>query len=217
MPKNHDIGRKGVKGSTGLFLIAGLGNPGTRYAATRHNAGFRVIDLWRRRLGVRLGDRRFISKHALVRFRNREVILLCPQTFMNRSGKSVRACADYYGLDTGNILVVHDDLDLPAGRIKIVRQGGPGGHRGVASVIEHLGSRQFPRIRIGIGRPRFGEDVENYVLSPFYADEKDVMERVFSTAVCACEVFVLEGEDSAMNRFNCQNTAEKEEKSSCRD
>jgi len=206
-----------VNGSTGLYLIAGLGNPGMRYANTRHNVGFQVIDLWRRRLGVRLGDRRFASKNALIRFRNRRVILLCPQTFMNLSGKSVKACADFYGLHTGNILVVHDDLDLPAGRIKIVRHGGPGGHKGVPSVMECLGSRQFPRIRIGIDRPRFGEDIEDYVLSPFYADEEDVMKSVISTAVHACEVFVLEGDDSAMNRFNCQNKEKKEEENSCRD
>ncbi len=138
-------------------------------------------------------------------------MLLCPLTYMNRSGKSVRSCADYYDIETRRILVIHDDVDLPVGRIKVVRQGGAGGHKGVLSVIEHLGDRQFPRLKIGAGRPRFAENIENFVLSPFYSDEKYVVEEVVRMAIKACELFVLEGIQSAMTRINCLDLVEKEE------
>jgi PTH1 family peptidyl-tRNA hydrolase len=132
-------------------------------------------------------------------------------TYMNRSGESVRGCAAYYNLETSRILVVHDDVDLPVGRIKVVRQGGAGGHKGVLSVIEHLGDKQFPRVKIGAGRPRFDEDMEDFVLSPFYSDERQIVEEVVRMAIKACEIFVLEGIQSAMTQINCLNLAKKEE------
>lgn len=194
-----------------MDLIAGLGNPGQEYRDTRHNIGFQVINMWSRELGVRLDGRRFLSRNTRTKFRGREITLLRPTTFMNRSGASIKRCADFYHLDTGNILIIHDDIDLPVGRVKVVRNGGAGGHKGVLSIIHDLGSRQFPRIRIGIGRPRYGEDVEDYVLTPFYGDEKGIMKRVIGTAVQACELFVVEGIESTMNNINCNNLAKKEE------
>lgn len=140
-------------------------------------------------------------------------MLLCPLTFMNRSGKSVRACVDYYDLECGDVLVVFDDIDLSVGRLKVARNGGAGGHKGVLSIIHNLGSTEFSRIKIGIGRPRYGESVEDYVLAPFYSDEKDIMEKVIHVAVQACELFVSEGIESAMNNINCQNLTDKEEES----
>ena len=193
-----------------MYLIAGLGNPGLEYKKTRHNIGFQVINLLSRELGVRLKGRRFQSRNTRTKFQGKEVILLCPVTFMNQSGKSIRSCAEFYNLDTDHILIIHDDLDLSVGKVKIVRNGGAGGHKGVSSIIEYLGSLQFPRIKIGIGRSRYGEDVEDYVLSPFYSDEKEVMERGVRTAVQACGLFVLEGIESAMNHINCQNLSNKE-------
>jgi len=192
-------------------LIAGLGNPGREYRDTRHNIGFQVINMWSRELGVRLDGRRFLSRNTRTKFRGREITLLRPTTFMNRSGASIKRCADFYNLDTGNILIIHDDIDLPVGRVKVVRNGGAGGHKGVLSIIHDLGSSQFPRIRIGIGRPRYSEDVEDYVLTPFYGDEKGIMKRVIGTAVQACELFVVEGIESAMNNINCKNLIKKEE------
>jgi len=189
-------------------LIAGLGNPGQRYKDTRHNIGVRVIDLWSKDLGVRLTNNRFQSKNTLANFRGERIILLCPQTFMNLSGESVRACADYYDLETKDILVVHDDLDLPVGRVKVMRNGGAGGHKGVSSIIRHLGSPEFPRVKVGIGRPRWGDSVEHYVLAPFYPQEREIMERVIKRAVYACELFVLEGIESAMNSINRRNLIE---------
>lgn len=130
---------------------------------------------------------------------------------MNQSGKSVKACADYYDLHMERILIVHDDLDLPVGKIKVVSNGGSGGHKGVSSIIEYLGSTKFPRIKIGIGRPHYGEKPEDYVLAPFYVAQREIMERVFKVAVSACRLFVLEGVESAMNHINCQNLSSKEE------
>ena len=132
---------------------------------------------------------------------------------MNQSGRSVKSCADFYDLETNRILVIHDDLDLPVGRIKVVRRGGAGGHRGVLSIIDCLGSKGFPRIKIGIGRPCYGESPEGYVLSPFYGDQLETMKSVFLMAVRACELFVSEGVKSAMNQINCQNLANKEGRS----
>jgi PTH1 family peptidyl-tRNA hydrolase len=199
-------------------LIVGLGNPGREYETTRHNAGFQVVDLWCRDLGLSLSSsRRFRAKTIRVDFRGNATILICPLTFMNLSGESVRACASYYALETSNILVVHDELDLPLGRIKVVRNGGAGGHKGVSSIIRHLGSTEFCRVKVGIGRPRYGEGVEDYVLAPFYADERGLAEDVLRLAVNACELFVLEGVGLAMNRINCQNLIIKEETKRCRD
>lgn len=195
------------------FLIVGLGNPGAEYKGTRHNIGFEVIDLCRRQLGVRLSNRSFQSKNIRTRFQGRDVILLCPLTFMNRSGLSVSACAVHHKVEIRNILIIHDDLDLTAGRIKIVRGGGPGGHKGVESIILHLGTDQVPRVKIGIGRPCCGESIEDYVLAPFYGDEIGVMQKVVRTAAYACALFVSEGFESAMNKINCQNLANKEVRS----
>lgn len=169
--------------------------------------------MWSRELGVRLDGRRFLSRNTRTKFRGREITLLRPTTFMNRSGMAIKRCADFYNLDTGNILIIHDDIDLPVGRVKVVKNGGAGGHKGVLSIIHDLGSSQFPRIRIGIGRPRYSEDVEDYVLTPFYGDEKGIMKRVIGTAVRACELFVVEGIESAMNNINCKNLTKKEEMS----
>ncbi|MBW1916313.1 MAG: aminoacyl-tRNA hydrolase [Deltaproteobacteria bacterium] len=193
-----------------MDLIAGLGNPGKKYKDTRHNIGYQVINRLSQDRGVRLNGRRFESRNSRIEFQGKEIVLLRPITFMNMSGKSIKDCADFFGIKTEDILIIHDDLDLQVGRIKLVRQGGAGGHRGVLSIIEHLGSIKFPRIKIGIGRPRFEETTEDYVLSPFYKDEKDTIERVTHVAVLACKLFISEGVESAMNLINCQNLENKE-------
>jgi PTH1 family peptidyl-tRNA hydrolase len=191
-------------------LIAGLGNPGPRYKNTRHNIGFQVIDLFSKQLGVRLTGRRFQSRNARLKYREKDIILLCPTTFMNLSGKSIKACAAYYHLKAQKILIIHDDIDLPIGRIKVVKHGSAGGHKGVQSVIDYFGNNYFPRVKIGIGRPRHGETIEDYVLSPFYEDQKDIKEGVIKLAVLACQLFVSDGVESAMNQINSQKTESKE-------
>ncbi len=190
-----------------MYLIVGLGNPESKYEATRHNIGFMVIDRLCRNLGEHLSRQRFQSRNTLTRIQDNKVMLLCPLTFMNRSGEAVRACVDYYDLEPENILIIHDDIDLPVGRIKVVRSSGPGGHKGVRSIIDHLGGTQFQRVKIGIGRPRYDEAIENFVLAPFYKDEKDIIEDVLHMATEACELFVLRGIEPAMNQINCQNLA----------
>ncbi|MEW6669370.1 MAG: aminoacyl-tRNA hydrolase [Thermodesulfobacteriota bacterium] len=188
-----------------MFLVAGLGNPGAEYRNTRHNVGFQVLRLWAKSHGIIMKSRRFHSRSGQLSLGEQKVILLCPETFMNRSGLALKACADFYRLEPGDVLAVHDDLDLPVGRIRVARRGGGGGHKGIQSIIDHLGTREFSRVKIGIGRPRHLEPVEEFVLRPFYNDQQEVVQRVLSLAVKACEWFVLEGVEKAMEAVNGQN------------
>jgi len=188
-----------------VYLIAGLGNPGPEYGQTRHNVGCRVLDAWAESLGVRWAERRFQSRSARAVFQGESLMLLCPMTFMNRSGEAVRACAHYYKIDCDRILIAHDDLDLPLGRIRVARGGGSGGHKGVASVMNHLGTKAFARVRIGIGRPEGDLPVERYVLSPFGGDERDMVLHMIQLGIRACELFIVQGVDAAMQVINGQN------------
>jgi peptidyl-tRNA hydrolase, PTH1 family len=194
-----------------MDMIVGLGNPGTEYSSTRHNVGFRVLDLLAQDIGIRLDNKRFQSRNARARIEGKDVMLLCPMTYMNLSGNSVRLCADYYKIEKENILVIHDDLDLPVGRIKVARQGGAGGHKGVQSIIDHLGGTRFPRIKIGIGRPRYNETTEDFVLAPFYKDQRDIVEGMLQTALEACRLILKDCVSTAMNRINSQKPSDKKE------
>jgi PTH1 family peptidyl-tRNA hydrolase len=187
-----------------LYLIAGLGNPGAQYEHTRHNIGLEAVEQWGKSLGATLEGLHFRSKHTLVDYRGNKIVLLCPLTYMNLSGESVRDCIHHYDLEIDKLLVLHDDLDLPLGKIKVVRNGGAGGHKGVSSIIHLLGSSEFSRVKIGIGRPRHGEAVADYVLSCFYDDEEKLAEKVIRMAMKASELFVLEGVQAAMNHINCR-------------
>jgi PTH1 family peptidyl-tRNA hydrolase len=188
-----------------VYLVVGLGNPGKGYSKTRHNIGFRVMESWSGKLCVRLTGHRFQAESTKARVDNLNVLLVRPLTYMNESGRSVRAFADYYHIENQSVVAVHDDLDLPLGRIKVVKNGGTGGHKGVRSIIEHLGTRDFCRVKVGIGRPRHGETVEAYVLSPFYEDERASVESVITAAVHACELLVTRGIEQAMNVINCRD------------
>lgn len=172
--------------------------------------GFRVLDLWGKQLGVSPWRRGFQSRHARTTFVGKEVFLLCPETFMNRSGGAVKAFAEYHRIETANMLVVHDDVDLPVGRVRVSWNGGAGGHKGVLSIIMELDSKDFSRVKVGVGRPRYGESVEDYVLEPFYGDQREIMDEVIPLAVRACGLFVSKGVETAMNFVNCQNFANKE-------
>ena len=190
-----------------LFLIVGLGNPGIKYAFTRHNAGFLVIDELASRSKARLREVRGQSCIARTFVAGREVILAKPLTFMNRSGIAVAALLRLFSLGRENLLVVYDDLDLPPGRIRLRASGGSGGHKGMASIIALLQSEEIPRLRLGIGRPdsskeSIGGSEIDYVLSPFSpAEEKIVLEAVLRAAD-AVEVFLTRGLEEAMNRYN---------------
>jgi peptidyl-tRNA hydrolase, PTH1 family len=183
-------------------IIVGLGNPGRQFAGTRHNFGFELID----RLAVRL-DARGLRLHsqALVtatQHQDRRILLAKPQTYMNLSGKSVQALARFYKVSLERILVAHDDLDLPFGTLRLRPGGGPGGQKGVKSTIEMLGSQEFSRLRLGIGRPPGQMDPADFVLQQFSRAEQGEIGAVLDRAVEAVLAFVGEGIQAAMNRFN---------------
>lgn len=193
---------KGRRKSRLVKLVVGLGNPGSQYEGSRHNVGFMVIDLLARRRGIRVAQRRF---HALLgqgEISGEQVLLAKPITYMNRSGYAVRAIAGWYGVGLSDILVVVDDMALEPGRIRVRPKGSDGGHNGLKSVIALLGSQEFPRLRVGIGRPGPAEDAVSYVLGWFAGEELPVMSQAFGRAADAVEVWVASGIDEAMNRFN---------------
>jgi len=184
------------------WLIVGLGNPGREYAGNRHNAGFHVVDRLAAACGLRFDEHRNRAVLARGRIEEIGVALVKPQTYMNLSGEAVGAVARFFKVPPERTLVIFDDLDLPLGTLRLREQGGAGGHRGMASVIAHLGTRDFPRVRIGIGRPAGQMPPEAYVLQDFSSDEKGLMEQTYERAVDAVRVTLREGFQMAMNRFN---------------
>ncbi len=184
------------------WLVAGLGNPGQEYAATRHNVGFAVLDRLAAEAGVRFRPGAFQSHVAWMDTPEGRALLLKPQTFMNRSGQSVAACLAILGLSLDRLVVLHDDLDLPLGRLRVVQGAGAGGHKGVASIQEALGSQAFLRIRVGIGRPPEGVEARDRVLAAFRPDELPVAADMVEQAVAAVRTLLDEGLAAAMNRYN---------------
>ncbi|MGI5876385.1 MAG: aminoacyl-tRNA hydrolase [Dethiobacteria bacterium] len=187
-----------------MFLFVGLGNPGLKYVHTRHNVGFWVIDELAARYNVQLKEVKCQSYFGKTIWDQKEVILAKPLTFMNRSGVAVAGLLRHFSLDPDNLLVIYDDLDLPAGRIRLRPGGGSGGHKGLASVIAMLGTENFPRLRLGIGRDRLAPffRASDYVLSPFSDDEKPGIEEMITTAVDAVDLFLKRGISEAMNTYN---------------
>jgi PTH1 family peptidyl-tRNA hydrolase len=187
---------------TETFLLVGFGNPGREYINTRHNIGFMLID----RLAVRLNAHGMkLQSKAIVMsalYEERKVILAKPQTYMNLSGQSVQGLLHFYKLPPENLLVAHDDLDLPFGTLRIRPAGGPGGQRGMASTIEQLGTKEFPRLRLGIGRPPGRMDPKDYVLQDFSKDDIKLLPEVLDRAADAALEFVLKGLNAAMNKYN---------------
>jgi len=181
-----------------IQLVVGLGNPGDQYRGTRHNVGFEVAGL----LAVGRWQRGYTGRWAQARVRDRSLLVLRPVTYMNRSGISVRQCVRRHRLAPDEVLVIHDDLDLPLGRLRLRPCGGSGGHRGVESVGRELGSFAFPRLRIGIGRPPEGWASDDYVLCRFAARERSVLRDVLSLAVRAVGSAAVCGVEMAMNRYN---------------
>ena len=188
--------------SESSYLLIGLGNPGREYKDNRHNIGFMLIDT----LCVRLNARgmKLQSKAIVVsaHFQDRRIILAKPQTYMNLSGQSVQGLLHFYKIPVENLLVSHDDLDLPLGTIRIRPGGGPGGQRGMASTIETLGTRDFPRLRLGIGRPPGRMDPKDYVLQDFSKEDLKVLPEVLNRAAEAVFEFITKGLNAAMNTYN---------------
>ena len=183
-------------------LIIGLGNPGAGYRHNRHNIGFMLVDRVAERLGVKFS--RLESKALLTKgeHHGRRVVLAKPQTFMNLSGQAVGRLSRAHHIPPERILVVYDDLDLPLGRLRLRREGSSGGHKGMRSIIESLGTQAFPRLRVGIDRPLSGGDPVDYVLQPFAKDEQALVAETVARAVAAVECWLWEGIAAAMDRFN---------------
>ena len=184
------------------YLIVGLGNPGRKYVNNRHNVGFRCLDDLASAHGLRFNRRYNRASIALGPILRRSVILAKPRTFMNNSGHPVSALVRFYRVPLDRLLVVHDDLDLPLGTTRMRPSGGTGGHRGMQSIINQLGSREFPRLRIGIGRPPGRMDPADYVLQDFSGDEELVLERTLDQARAAIETWLTEGVEEAMTHYN---------------
>lgn len=184
------------------WLAVGLGNPGPRYADTRHNVGFWVIDALAREFRIPGYERRFDGEFASIHTDRGQLLLLKPLTFMNLSGRAVRKAVHWYKLPLDRVLIIHDDMDLPLGVIRLRQGGSAAGHHGVESVISELGSDRFARLRVGIGRPAVKDEGRSYVLSPFPAAERPLAERVTLVAAQAVLVWHREGLTAAMNRFN---------------
>jgi len=184
------------------FLIAGLGNPGAQYRQTRHNVGFMMVDRLAARLGVtfsRLESKALVTKAD---YQGRRLVLVKPHTFMNLSGQPISSLARYYKVPHEKLLVSYDEVDLPLGTLRLRPGGGSAGHKGMASIIERLGTQEFPRLRLGVGRPPGRMEAAAYVLQDFSASEKDLLNIALDTAVDAMLVFVTEGLEAAMNKFN---------------
>jgi peptidyl-tRNA hydrolase, PTH1 family len=184
------------------YLLIGLGNPGREFRDNRHNAGFMVIDRLIIRLdarGMRLQSKAIVTTAS---HENNKLILAKPQTYMNLSGHSVQGLANFYKLPLENLLVMHDDLDLPFGTIRLRPGGGPGGQKGVASAIDQLGTKDFRRLRIGIGRPPGRMDAAAYVLQDFSREERQTLSAILDRAADAALTYVVSGLDTAMNKFN---------------
>jgi PTH1 family peptidyl-tRNA hydrolase len=185
-----------------LWLVIGLGNPGDEYAATRHNAGFMLVERVAAAWGVELRGRLFKARTALARHGAEEVLLVEPKTFMNRSGTAVRAAMAGKGVLAERLVVVYDDLDIPLGEIRVRKTGRPGTHKGMISIAGEIRTDDFARIRIGIGPCPAGRDAAEYVLEPFRRDERPHLEQSLEDAAEALEM-VLDGRiDRAMTRFN---------------
>jgi PTH1 family peptidyl-tRNA hydrolase len=184
------------------MLIVGLGNPGLEYATDRHNVGFQVVDALARDHSLPFSRQKAKARVAEGTIHGRRVILVKPQTFMNLSGKPVNRLSQLFKVPPEQLLVVYDDLDLPLGRLRLRPEGGSGGHKGMRSIADDLGTQAFPRLRIGIGRPPGRMDPADYVLQPFAKDEQDIVDDVVEEAVAAIECWLTEGVVAAMDRFN---------------
>ena len=185
-----------------IRLVVGLGNPGKEYENTRHNAGFMVIDTFIKKLRVKGKREEHLSHTFRVKIGGREVILAKPMTYMNNSGLAVLNVLEEEGIDPSEMLVVYDDIDLPLGVVRLRERGSSGGHRGMESVIKHIKTSDFPRLRIGIGRPSRKEEVVKWVLSPFGEEELPILRRVLDKSAVCLERVLLMGLADAMNYCN---------------
>jgi PTH1 family peptidyl-tRNA hydrolase len=183
-------------------LIVGLGNPGIQYEQTRHNAGFMVVDKLAGDFGIALSKNKYDVRYGRGVIEGHEVLLAKPMAFMNLSGPPVQKLAAYFRIPSGDMLIIHDDIDLAFGRLQIKEKGGHGGHKGLKSIINAVGEDEFVRLRIGVGRSEMGSSVSDHVLGPFYDDESKLLDSMLNRARDAVVTILTEGSKLGMNRFN---------------
>ena len=193
----------GNRSSAVDWLIVGLGNPGQNYEHTRHNMGFLTVDLLAEKAGVKLNKVKFRSAYNILRFAGRKCLVMKPQTYMNLSGEAVREAARFYKLPADRVLVIYDDISLPVGKLRVRPTGSAGGHNGIKNIIAHLGTQDFPRVKIGVGAPEGGgaEMVDWVIGAPSQAERK-VLAESFEKAIQAAACIIEHGCQQAMNDFN---------------
>ena len=185
-----------------MYVIAGLGNPGLRYARTRHNVGFCAVDVLADKYNIKVNAEKFKGLVGNGIIEGERVALVKPMTYMNLSGECVRAVMDFYKLEACSLIVIYDDIDLDPGRIRVRAKGSAGGHNGMKSIVQHMGTQEIARVRIGVGARPAQMDLADYVLSRFGPEEAEIVETAIGQAAQAAAVIVGEGVQAAMNRFN---------------
>lgn len=183
-----------------MFLIVGLGNPGSQYEDTRHNIGFKVVDNIAKEYNIEINRQKFKGMCGEGFINGEKVILLKPTTYMNLSGESIREVVDFYKLSNDDVLVIYDDISLDVGRLRIREKGSAGGHNGIKSIIAHLGTDIFPRIKVGVGQPNV--DLVNYVLSKFTKEEMEVLNESIDASTKAAKEIISNDVKTAMNIYN---------------
>lgn len=195
-----------------MYLIVGLGNPGTQYAHTRHNVGFDVLEALSRKLGVSISREKEQALCGECFVGGQKVILALPQTFMNLSGESVMRLARWYKIEPENLMVVYDDVDLPQGHIRIRKNGSAGTHNGMRSIVGLLGYENFPRLRVGVGQKREGYELADWVLGHYIGEEQETADRAFQLAADAIVDYIENGIESAMRQYNTPKSKKQKPK-----
>lgn len=185
-----------------MYIIAGLGNPTKEYDKTRHNVGFSVIDALADQYNIDVSERKHKALCGRGAIEGQKVVLMKPQTFMNLSGESIRAAVDFYKVDPEDIIIIYDDISLEPGQLRIRLKGSAGGHNGIKNIIAHLGTQEFPRIKVGVGAKPPRMDLADYVLSRFSQGEQRLMDDAFKEAADAAVMMMTDGAERAMNHFN---------------
>ena len=192
----------GMKTSAVDWLIVGLGNPGSKYEHTRHNMGFLTVDLLAEKLGVKLNKVKFKAAYNIVNFAGCKCLVMKPQTYMNLSGEAVREAAQFYKVPADHILVIYDDVSLPVGKLRVRPSGSAGGHNGIKNIIAHLGTQDFPRVKIGVAAPGNAGDMIDWVIGVPSQAERKILAQSFEKAIDAAECIIIDGCQKAMNGFN---------------
>ena len=192
-----------------MKILVFLGNPGSKYSRTRHNIGFMAGEKFAELNKIKVSKKAFLSETGTGKIEGADVLLLFPQTYMNESGRAIGPLLSWYKLEPQDLIVVHDDMDIPAGAVRIRRKGSAGGHNGIKSILYHVGDENFARVRIGIGRPQPGWTVVNHVLAPFSSEDAPKIREAIQYLLPAVECIVTEDVDMAMNRYNPKKQKKK--------